>query len=153
VYDEWGHVALVSNDPRAALQLAGRALAVDPFYRPADKTAAEALIVLGDDSAAANAYAAYFADDRNAADVVALRAQLGVLLRLKRNSDALAVAETVAVLTPNNAAAQADLAVARVAAGDRAGARVAAERAQQLAPLDEGIADLVRELMPSADSD
>jgi tetratricopeptide (TPR) repeat protein len=146
VYDEAAWVALLADAPAHALTLTDRALAVDPFFLRAHRTAAAAHAALGDDDAAIVAYEAYFRDDRNTGDLPALRGQLAALLRLDRGEAALPIGESVALLAPDDAHTQADLAILREAVGDAEGALEAARRAAHLAPNDGGIAALVREL-------
>lgn len=146
VFDEAAWVSLLEDAPSRALTLTDRALAMDVYFLRANRTAASAHANLGDDRAAAEAFAAYFSDDRNTGDLPALRGQLAALLRLGRGADALPVGESVALLAPDDAHAQADLAVLREAVGDVAGALSAAERASTLAPSDKGIAALVNSL-------
>lgn len=146
VLDEAGVTAFLAGDSAGALDRARRALALDPFFRRAWRTVALAQMELGDLAAAADAYAEYFVDFRNAGDVTAQRGQLALLTRLGRDAAALAVARTLAELAPDDARAWADLAVLQARSGDAAAARVSARRAAGLAPQDLGIAALVRRL-------
>jgi Flp pilus assembly protein TadD len=143
VLDETAWVALLMGEPARALELARRAVALDEFYLPAHRTAAQALAGRGEDAAALAEYELYFADDRNGGDVPALEGYLGVLARAGESAEALDVARRLVVLVPGDAHAWADLAVLRQDGGDHAGALEAARRAAQLDPADQGIAALL----------
>jgi tetratricopeptide (TPR) repeat protein len=146
VLDEAGATAILAGDPAEALNRSRQALALDPYFRRAWRTAAAAQVELGDLPAAVDAYAEYFVDFRNAGDVAAQRARLALLTRLGRDAEALAVARTVAEQAQGDARAWADLAVLQERTGDAAGAQSSAQRAAGLAPGDAGIAALVRRL-------
>ena len=146
VYDEAAVTAVLAGDPSHALTLTRQAVALDPYYVRAWRTAASAHAVLDDLAAAADDYALYFKDTRNASDLPALRAQLEVLAKLGRTADALAVARTITQLAPGDFQALADLAVLLDQSGDRAAALDAARRAAALAPGDAGVAGLVKRL-------
>ncbi|MFQ5459977.1 MAG: hypothetical protein ACE5EL_04215, partial [Anaerolineae bacterium] len=146
VYDEAAWVAILAGDPAGALGRTEEALAADPFFLRAHRTAARAHAALGDAVAAAAQYDLYFADERNAADVDAQRGRLEVLAAAGRRADALVVAEGIVRLAPDDPRGYADLAVLRQARGDLAGARAAAAVAASLAPSDPGIAALVKDL-------
>jgi tetratricopeptide (TPR) repeat protein len=143
VVDESAWVELLRDSPARSVALAEAAVAMDRFYLPAHRTAADALAARGEDEAALGHYRQYFADDRNGGDLPALRGMLAVLQRLGRTADALAVGETIVMLSPGSAHAWADVAVLRQAVADLDGALEAARRAAELDPDDEGIAALV----------
>lgn len=146
VLDEAAAAALLADEPRAALDLAARAVALDPFYVRARRTAASAHAQAGDPAAAAEAYRRYFEDYRNASDLAALRAYLVALVGAGRPADALPIARDITRLAPGDAHGHADLAVLLDQTGDTTGALAAARRAAALDPRDEGIAALVRRL-------
>ncbi|MCB0216823.1 MAG: O-antigen ligase family protein [Chloroflexi bacterium] len=148
--DEAAMTALAAGSAREALALAERALALDPFYRVAWLRVAEARTALGAPGAAAEAYAAYFVDYRNASDLEARRAQLAALLAAGRRAEALRSARELLSLEPDDAFAQADLAALLEAEGAREEALRAADRAARLAPRDPGIAALRRRLAAGA---
>ncbi len=139
-------VALLLGDPRAALALTARAVALDRYYVRAWRTAAAAHARLGDPAAAAGAYRRYFEDYRNTSDLPALRAWVAALVAAGRASEALPVARSIVRLAPGDAHAHADVAVLLEATGDPAGALAAARRAAALDPSDAGIAALARGL-------
>lgn len=146
VLDEAAGVALLMDDPRAALALTARAVALDRYYVRAWRTAAAAHAHLGDPAAAAGAYRRYFEDYRNTSDLPALRAWVAALVAAGRASEALPVARSIVRLAPGDAHAHADVAVLLEATGDPAGALAAARRAAALDPSDAGIAALARGL-------
>jgi len=144
VLDEAAATAILAGDPGAALGLTERAIALDPFFARAWRTAASAHAGLGDPVAAAEAYARYFKDYRNTSDLPALRPYLEALVGAAKPSEALAIARDIAHLAPGDAHAHADLAVLLQQAGDAHGALAEARLAARLDPLDPAIADLVR---------
>lgn len=146
VRDEAALAARLAGDPEAALALAGEAIALDPYYSAAWRTASDAHADRGDHAAAADALARYFADDRNAGDVPAIRAHVRALAAVGRDEDALAAARDVVRLVPGDAHALADLAALLERTGDLAGARDAAGAARAAAPGDAGIAALADRL-------
>ena len=143
VLSEAAAVELLDGDVKAARTLAERALALDGFYYQGWKTVAQARLADADPAGAADAWARYFDDPRNAGDVAALRARAAAQLQAGDAAGALDTAQAVVRLAPDDARAWADLAVLRDRTGDRRGAVEAAERAAGLSPADAGIRRLL----------
>lgn len=144
--DEAAATAILDGDPRAALDLTGRSIALDGYFVRAWRTAASAHADLGDPPAAAEAYARYFEDYRNSSDLPALRAYLQILVAAGRAAEALPIARDITRLAPGDPHAHADLAVLLDETGDPAAALAAARRAAKLDPGDPAIGQMVREL-------
>jgi Flp pilus assembly protein TadD len=148
VLDEAALSATLAGDPASALELTRRAVALDPFFRRAWRTAAEAHAALGEQRAAADAYGRYFEDYRNKSDLPALRGWMEALASDGQIDDAIQRAREIQRLQPSDAGALADLAQLLLLSGDLAGAQEAARDALELAPEDAAI----RRLMDSLDA-
>ncbi len=144
VLDEAAAAAILAGVPAAALDLTGRAIALDAYFVRAWRTAASAHAELGDPAAAAEAYARYFEDYRNASDLPARRAQLEVLVAAGRSADAMPIARDITRLAPGDPHAHADLAALLEESGELGAALAEARRAAELDPDDPAIAALVR---------
>ncbi len=104
ILDEAASTALAAGEAPSALELCHRALALDPFYRSAWRCAAAAERALGRPARAAEAYARYFEDYRNASDLLARRLQIEVLIEAGRHAEALTAALELRDLSPQDPA-------------------------------------------------